>query len=135
MAIVTSIGSINRPACVTLEPKPNPAAFGICMNCGTNAYTANIAAPNSSATRFVVQTAGSRIIRMSISGFRERSSTVIQATSSTTAVANNPIVNNEPQPQDRPALSGSSSATNQPDSNVAASQSIRPGTLFGDSGT
>src|SRR4051812_12420490 len=66
--IPTVAGSMNRPACVTVAPKPKPALSGVCTNAGRNAIGAYITAPNSNATRLVVQTAGRRIIRMSTSG-------------------------------------------------------------------
>src|SRR4051812_24867651 len=134
-AIATSIGSISRPAPVTVAPNPYPEACGTCMSCGRKANTPNIAAPNSSATRLVVQTAGSRIIRMSISGLADRNSATSQPASSTTAVASRPSVRAEPQPQAVALLSGSNRATSQPDNSSAESQLIRPGVRTGDAGT
>src|SRR4051794_15404425 len=92
-------------------------------------------APNSSATTFVVHTAGSRIMRMSMRGLPERSSTATQPAASAAAAANRPIVSGEDQPQALPLLSGSSSATSQAESRPAAAQLTLPLERLGDGGT
>jgi hypothetical protein len=91
--------------------------------------------PISSATRLFVQTAGTRIIFMSISGVGDRSSDQAQAAASTAATANRPITAPEPHPQSGASLSGTGSATSHPDSRTAGSQLISPGLRTGDSGT
>ncbi len=105
------------------------------MSCGRNAKTPNIAAPKSSDTRLVVQTAGRRIIRMSMSGSAERSSVTIQPAKKITARANNPRVRPEDHPQVAPLLSGSSRVTSQPARSTAENQLIRPRAPAGEGGT
>src|ERR1700730_14771029 len=89
----------------------------------------------SSATRLLVQTAGSRIIFMSISGVADRSSDQTQAAASTTAPASSPMTAGDPQPQTDASLSGTSSSTSHPDRRMAGSQLIVPGLRMGDWGT
>ena len=74
-------------------------------------------------------------MRMSISGFRERSSNRTQATSAMTAAIIRPITRPEVQPESGAVLSASRRETRPADSRTAASQLMRPGCLTGDSGT
>ena len=97
--------------------------------------TEYIPTPNRKATRLFVHTAGTRIMCMSISGWRERSSTAIQAAARTTARARRPRTFGEPHPQLGASLTPRRRATSQPDSSTAAGQLIRPAVLTGDSGT
>jgi hypothetical protein len=72
---------------------------------------------------------------MSISGFAERASDTSQPISSTPASASRPSTGRDVQPQVAPLLTGSSSATSQPESSRVPAQLIRPGERIGDSGT
>ena len=91
--------------------------------------------PMSSATRLFVHTPGRRIIFMSINGVAARSSDQTQAAARSTAPASSPMTAGDPQPQSDASLSGTSSATSQPDSSTAGSQLIVPGLRIGDCGT
>ena len=71
-------GSRYRPETTTDAPKPKPVLFGSCANCGKMMNDAYIPAPSRNAARFVVHTPRMRIIVMSISGLRLRTSTAIQ---------------------------------------------------------
>src|SRR5664279_4696212 len=82
--------------------------------------TEYIPTPNRKATRLFVHTAGTRIMCMSISGWRERSSTAIQAAARTTARARRPRTFVEPHPQLGASLTPRRRATSQPDSSTAA---------------
>src|SRR3954467_7398745 len=119
-------GIMNTPASVTDEPKPNPVDFGSSTNSGTRMNDENIPNPNTSAARFVVQTARIRIIRMSTSAAAVRASTQTQTAASTAAMTKRLTVRGEVQPQVSPSLIGSSSATSQPASSAAPVQSTRP---------
>src|ERR1700733_3110861 len=132
--MVTPEGSSIRPERVMLAPNPYPAEDGVCTNSGRNANIAYRPTPMSSATRWFVQTPGRRIIFMSISGVAARSSDQTQAAASSTAAANSPRTVGEPQPQSDASLSGTSSATSQPDSSTAGSQLIVPRLRAGDWG-
>ncbi len=90
--------------------------------------------PNSSATRFVVQTAGARIIRMSISGLTDRVSTTIQATRNTTAASRRPSTRGEPQPHDAASVSGDQQADQPEGEQPEAVQLKRPGARDSDAG-
>src|SRR5687768_4191571 len=72
-------GNISHPDSVTLAPIPYPVDVGACRSWGTNAYTANIAKPRRKDTALPDRTAGIRIIRRSMSGYRTRDSSAIQA--------------------------------------------------------
>src|SRR3984957_15523699 len=133
--MVTPEGSSIRPERVMLAPNPYPAEDGVCTNSGRNANIAYRPMPISSATRLFVQTPGRRIIFMSISGVTARSSDQTQAAASSTAAASSPMTAGDPQPQSGASLSGTSSATSQPDSSTAGSQLIVPGLRIGDWGT
>ena len=91
--------------------------------------------PNRNATRLFVHTAGTRIIFMSMSGWRDRDSTTIHATTMTTANAISPITLLEAQPHEGASLTPTRRATNHPDSRTAPHQLIFPGVRTGDSGT
>ena len=133
--VAADCGSIIRPDSVTEAPKPYPVTSGVCRNCGRKANSEYIPTPNSRATRLVVQTAGMRIIRMSMSGASLRTSTVTQPAHSTTDPTNSPTMVTDVQPHTLPWLTASSRQTSQPDSSRAARTSIRPGVRTGDSGT
>ena len=133
--MVTPEGNSIRPERVMLAPNPYPAEDGVCTNSGRNANIAYSPMPMSSATRLFVQTPGRRIIFMSISGVAARSSDQTQAAASSTAAASSPMTAGDPQPQSDASLSGTSSATSQPDSSTAGSQLIVPGLRMGDWGT
>ena len=91
--------------------------------------------PNRNATRLFVHTAGTRIIFMSMRGWRERASTSVQATPMTTASATRPITSGDPHPQLGASLTPMSRATSHPERSRAASQLTWPGVRTGDSGT
>ena len=76
-------------------------------------------APKSRATTLVVQTAGSRIMRMSIKGWVARSSTRIQIAARPMPTANRPRVFADVQPHCWPSERGTISATSQPESSRA----------------
>ena len=71
--------------------------------------------PNSNATRFVVQTARIRIIRMSIKGFWERISTTIHTAARMTVAISRPMMRVEPQPQVGASLAATRRATSHAD--------------------
>ena len=129
------MGRMRNPDSVTLAPKPKPAAAGICASCGRKANTPNIEAPNNREARLLVQIEVSRISFMSISGLAEPDSTATQAANSAMAARLRPITLGEVQPHCVPKLSGSSSATSQPASRLAAIQLMVPPLRTSDSGT
>jgi hypothetical protein len=92
-------------------------------------------APSRKATRLVRQTAGRRMIRMSTSGSRLRSSTHTHSPSTTRPATARPSVRTEPQPQLGASLIASSTAARPTESSAAAVKLIRLGALIGDSGT
>ena len=94
-----------------------------------------MANPTSRATRLVVHTAGSRIMRMSISGEAERFSTHTHTAARTTAATSSPSTAAEVQPHRDPWLSASSRQTSHDDSRIAGRTLILPGVRTGDSGT
>ena len=69
--IVTVRGSRKRPDWMMLAPNPYPADLGVCRNSGRKAMTEYMPIPNRNATRLFVHTAGTRIIFMSMRGWRE----------------------------------------------------------------
>lgn len=75
-----------RPHEPCLEANQLAPSEAVWRDCGTKAKIANCPAPNSSATRFVVQTAGRRMRRRSISGPVVRSAATTQAASVAAAV-------------------------------------------------
>ena len=89
---------MNNPAAIALPPNPTPLLLGSSISCGITAIDAYIPTPSRNAARFVVQTARVAIIRMSTSGWRERSSRPTQAATTAAAPANSPTVLVEPQP-------------------------------------
>src|ERR1700754_3216611 len=90
--------------------------------------------PRKNATRLVVQTAGMRIIFMSISGLGERDSTRTHAAARTIARTINPITLLDVQPHSGASLIGRISATSHPDNRKIAGQLSLPGVRTGDSG-
>ncbi len=90
--------------------------------------------PTSSATRLVVHTAGSRIIRMSISGAAARVSATTHSAAIRTAAVSRPITLAEPQPHTGAWLSATSSATSQADRSTTGAMEMRPAVRTGDSG-
>jgi hypothetical protein len=64
--------------------------------------------PNSNDARLAVHTAGSRMIRMSISGAADLSSIITQAAPISMALTSSTVVVTEPQPYDAPVPSASS---------------------------
>ncbi len=105
------------------------------MKAGRNAITEYMQMPSSRAVRFVVHTAGWRIICMSMRGAFARVSTRAQITPMMTASRKSPSVFHESQPQDEPWLMPSSSATSQPESSRAPGMLTVPAVRTGDSGT
>jgi hypothetical protein len=95
---------------------------------------AYIPAPSRNADALVVHTPRIRIIVMSTSGLRLRTSTAIQATETVTPTAIRPSVLPDPQPH----VVVSEIAINTIDMpaviSAAASQLTRPGSFTGDSG-
>ena len=84
---------------------------------------------------FVVQTPRTRIIAMSISGSRLRTSTAIQAMETSTPAATSPTVFADPHPHFVVLLIASRISEIPTVIRIAASQFTRPGTRIGDSGT
>src|SRR5271167_3230465 len=91
-------GSRYRPETTTDAPKPNPVLFGSCANCGKTMNDAYMPAPSRNAARFVVHTPRIRIIVISISGLRLRTSTAIHAPETSSPSRIIPSVLGEPQP-------------------------------------
>ena len=83
----------------------------------------------------VVHTPRMRIIAMSISGSRLRTSTITHAAQMSAPTAIRAIVLGEPQPHVIVSLTATRITDMPPLISVAASQLIRPGTRTGDSGT
>jgi hypothetical protein len=108
---------------------------GVWRNCGRNANSEYIPTPNSSDATLVVQTAGRRIMRMSMSGESLRTSTRTHSAHSSTEATNSATLRPEDQPQTRPWLTGSSRQTSQPDSSRAAGTLMRPGVRLTERGT
>ena len=127
-------GSMNRPAAVTVAPKPKPALVGTWTNWGIRMNEPNIPKPTSSAVMLVVRTGRRRIIRMSTSGSGWRISKPIQASVKAIASTITPIVVGDVQPQVSPSLTAMSRATRPPVNRAAPPQSTLAGLLTGDSG-
>ena len=96
---------------------------------------ANMPKPNSRAARFVLHTAGMRIMRMSTRGERERDSEKIQSPSSTAVAAKSRSTVGLCQPHVGPYETASKPVTSQPDMSSAPSQLMCPPVRTGDSGT
>lgn len=75
---------------------------------------------SSRPARFVVQTARIRIIRMSTSGVRERSSTATQPASTARPAATRPSVRTDSQPHDGACVIASRTPVSPADSSSAA---------------
>ena len=120
---------------MTVAPNPNPVLFGSCTSCGTRMNDEYMPTPSRTATRFVVHTPFSRIIRMSTSGSSARSSAGIHSSTSKAPSASSASVRPDVQPQVLPSLIASSTPPSPADMSSAPSQLIFPGVLTGDSGT
>src|SRR4051812_20481869 len=97
--IPTVAGSMNRPACVTVAPKPKPALSGVCTNAGRNAIGAYTPAPNSTGRGLVGRPAGRGLPRMPTSGTPAPASTTTHTTTSTSARTSRPTTRPDSQPQ------------------------------------
>ena len=91
-------------------------------------------APSRNAARFVVHTPRIRIIFMSTSGTRLRSSTVTQSAQNSSPNPNMPSVFGEPHPHTVVWAIAISTPQMPTVINAAASQLTRPGERTGDSG-
>ncbi len=96
---------------------------------------ANMPKPKSNAARFVLHTAGMRIIFMSTSGESERFSTTTQTTSRTPVTISSAITDVLAQPHMGAYEMASRPVTSQADMSAAPSQLMRPGARTGDSDT
>jgi hypothetical protein len=115
-------------------PKPNPVLAGSCANCGMTMNDAYIPPPRRNATRFVVHTPRMRIIDMSISGSRLRTSTATHAVHTARPMAKSTIVFVPPQPQTDVWAIAIRMQQIPVLINAAASQFTWPGERTGDSG-
>src|SRR5271155_5428812 len=96
---------------------------------------ANIPNPNSKAARFVLHTAGIRIIFMSTMGVFERVSERIQHGINTAVAANSPSTEVLLHPHIGPYEIANRPVISQADIIEAPTQLTRPGDRTGDSGT
>ena len=132
--MVSAAGRRYRLEITTDAPKPNPVLLGSWANCGKTMNDAYRPAPSRNAARFVVHTPRRRIIVMSTSGSRLRTSTMTQATQNTAPTANSASVRVPPQPQ-TPVWAMPMRIAQMPTvMRAAASQLTRPGVRTGDSG-
>src|ERR1022692_2515219 len=108
--IVTVIGSTSNPDSVMLALNPYPLADEVWTNSGRKASTEYSPIPKMKATRLAVQTAGARIIFMSISGCSARNSTAAQDAASTMVARTSSRTRGETQPQSGASLTATSNA-------------------------
>src|SRR3984893_8498983 len=134
MLITIVDGSKYSPETTTEAPKPKPVLLGSCANWGKTMNDEYIPAPSRNAATFVVHTPRIRIIVMSMSGVRLRTSTAIHTIETMTPTATSPRVLADPQPHLLVWLIASSTVEMPTVIRAAASQLIRPGTRTGDSG-
>src|SRR5947207_13711389 len=90
--IVSALGSRYRLETTADAPNPNPVLLGSCANCGKTTNDEYSPAPSRNAATLVVQTPRIRIIAMSTSGSRLRTSTATQAAQTSNPNANSPMV-------------------------------------------
>src|ERR1700759_2893541 len=96
---------------------------------------ANMPNPKSNAARFVLHTAGMRIIFMSTRGESEGFSETTPTTRRPAVAASRPMTDGLPQPHVGAYEMASSPVTNQADMRRAPGQLMRPDARTGDSGT
>ncbi len=104
------------------------------MNCGLIITIENTAKPNTSAVTLVRKTVGTRIIRMSTTGWAARRSVTIQASTSSAAPTNRASTSGDVQPRIGPWLIPNSNAVSQPASSRPPGQETPPAGYFPDSG-
>src|SRR5436305_1029400 len=97
--IASADGNRYRLETTTDAPNPKPVLLGSCANSGKTMNDEYMPAPSRNAARFVVHTPRMRIIVMSTSGSRLRTSTATQIAPTTSPNASNASVLAEPQPQ------------------------------------
>src|SRR5437879_946070 len=134
MVIPIVEGSKYRPDATTEAPKPKPVLFGSWANWGNTMNDEYMPAPSRNAARFVVHTPRMRIIAMSMSGVRLRTSTAIHRIETTAPRRMRPSVLADPQPEVVVWLIASSTVEIPAVIRPAASQLTRPDTRTGDSG-
>src|SRR2546423_819003 len=132
--IVRAVGSRWRLDTTADAPNPKPVLFGSCANCGKTTNDEYMPAPSRNAARLVVHTPRIRIIVMSTSGSRLRTSTAIQAKQNSSPKPNSPMVLAPPQPQTVVSAIAISTPQTPTLISVAASQFTLPGERTGDSG-
>src|SRR5437588_11670605 len=77
--MASALGSRYRLETTIDAPKPNPVLLGSCANWGNTTNDEYMPAPSRNAARLVVHTPRIRIIVMSTSGMRLRTSTAIHS--------------------------------------------------------
>lgn len=120
---------------MTDAPKPYPTFAGVSTKSGIRRNDEYMPKPSRAATAFVVQTPRMRIIRMSTSGCRDRTSLHTQATRPVAPAASRTTVRAEPQCQTGASLTATSRAASPIDISTAPTQFALPRTRSGDSGT
>jgi hypothetical protein len=132
--IPSAAGRRYRLETTTEAPKPKPVYLGSWAMSGNTMNEQYMPAPSRNAARFVVHTPRIRIIVMSISGWRLRTSTSTHRPQTAIPAASSPSVFGEPQPQTVVCAIATSTMQSPRLISAAATQLTVPGARIGDSG-